>query len=207
MARIVSIQEGADGIAKAMTDDGSLLRFRMEYLPSEAVARLAGGPAESESEVLPIAAVEAAAACLAAEGAALRLLARAEQHRSGLQAKLAARKLPAAAITAALDRLELSGSLSDPRYAQAWIAQRLRRHAEGPRSLAAALAARGLDRDVVSTAVEEALSGEARVELIAAAAARLARREPDLSVVRERLFALGWRSAEIREALENLPGA
>jgi len=196
--RIVSIEEGALGTVKAVAEDGSLFLYKAYYLPSAADA---AAPFDIPEEPL-LAALEATLA----ESRAVSLLARAEQYRAGLERKLLARGAPRTAIAAALDRLEEVGLLSDDRYAESWIRQRIRTRAEGPRSLSAALSAKGVDRRAVTRAVGDAFDGDGRrderLEIIGRIAARLLRKGLDRADARTELVALGWRRGDVDEAFD-----
>jgi len=212
MARIVSIEEGALGTVKAVAGDGSLFLFRAEYLGSafafmdlrgEAPADLLSPPFDIPDEVLTLA-LEATIA----ESRALSLLARAEQYRAGLERKLAARDAPRFAVRAALDRLEAEGLLSDERYAEAWIRQRARNRAEGPRSLAAALSAKGVERRAARRVIAEAFEGDhrtaERLAAIAVAATKLMSGGSGRSEIRQSLIGLGWRGGDVDDALDSM---
>ncbi len=210
MARIVSIGKGAHGIVTAVSDGGSLFHFRPEYY-GKACEAAALDPAALDATALDSAdgafdlddeALSVAVEALAAETRAVALLARAEQYRAGLERKLTARGIPRATFRMALDRLESAGLLSDTRYASSWIRQRCRTHAEGPRSLNAALSARGVDRAAIRDALEASFSGEDRPEALSNAARLVARDGLDRAAVRGRLLELGWRHAEIDDTLE-----
>jgi regulatory protein len=107
--------------------------------------------------------------------AGLRLLARRAHSRVELLLKLTRRGHDGEAIRAALKRLEELGYLDDVSFARSFV--RRRGAVRGPRALSAELAARGVDRAHVDTAVGE--FGEA--EQLAAAtqiAERLCARKP-----------------------------
>jgi len=212
MARIVACEEGALGTVKAVSEDGSLFLFKACYLEASfAAADLADEaftiprplPFDIPDDVLTM-----ALQATLAEGRALSLLARAEQFRAGLERKLLARDSSRFACRVALDKLEAEGLLSDERYAESWMRQRLRSRAEGPRSLSAALASRGVDRHAVKKAMAQSFEGEAhrdeRLVLIAAAASRLLSRVVDRQAVRTALVELGWRPGDIDDALDSL---
>ena len=55
----------------------------------------------------------------------------------------------------ALDYLDKRGYLSDERFARAWLHDRRINHFEGRTKLAGELAARGIDREVASAALDE----------------------------------------------------
>lgn len=200
MARVVSIEEGASGVAKVATAEGSLFVFRISYLEpgclccdADRIPALAPGD-ELDDELLSV-----LVDVMTAEHHAVYLLARAEQFRIGLERKLLVKELPTKAISIALDWLESEGLLSDLRYAEAWMRQRVRRHPEGPRSLAAALASRGVGRDASREALAAFFDESRRFSLLAEAAALLQRKLKDPSALRPRLVELGWRSSEISE--------
>jgi regulatory protein len=209
MARIVAIQEGANGTATAVAEDGSLFHLRREYLSAAFDAaslddRSAAATALGLGFEVPVKVLEAAAGALEAEKRACSLLARAEQHRAGLERKLAARDVSRWCARVVLDRLEAEGLLSDRRFAEAWIRQRMRGRAEGPRSLAAALSARGVDANAVRMAIAEILEESARPVFIVRAVLRIAAAVQDPALVRVKLIELGWRRQEIDEALSSM---
>ena len=117
----------------------------------------------------------------------LRLLARRAHSRVELLLKLTRRGYDGEAIKATLRRLEELGYLDDQSFARSFV--RRRGSVRGPRALSAELAARGVDRAYVDTAVAE--FGEA--EQLAAAtqiAERLYARKP-LAGYREVLDEVG----------------
>ncbi|HEX9098505.1 MAG TPA: regulatory protein RecX [Candidatus Dormibacteraeota bacterium] len=119
--------------------------------------------------------------------AGLRLLARRAHSRVELLLKLTRRGYDGGSIRAALRRLEELGYLDDQSFARSFV--RRRGSVRGPRALAAELAARGVDRAQVDTAVAE--FGEA--EQLAAAtqiAERLYARKPSAGY-RETLDEIG----------------
>lgn len=212
MARIVAIQKGAPGTVKAVAEDGSLFLFRPEYLSHayrvlDPDALPPGLPYDVPLEI-PGAVLELASEALLAETRALALLARAEQFRLGLERKLMAREKPAQAVKAALDRLEAEGLLSDERYAAAWIRQRLRTKAEGPRSLESLLASKGIERHALRRALASALDGDdkeaERRSALAGAARKLAGKGLGPAASRRSLVKLGWRGPEVDDALDSL---
>ncbi len=85
--------------------------------------------------------------------AGLRLLARRAHSRVELLLKLTRRGYESAAIRAALRRLEELGYLDDQSFARSFV--RRRGSVRGPRALSAELAARGVDRAQVDTAIAE----------------------------------------------------
>jgi regulatory protein len=207
MARVVSIEEGASGVAKASTAEGSLFVFRTRYLaPAYAYCGLNKDAVLAAGDEIHTELFEFLSLVMIAEHRAVGLVARAEQYRRGLEHKLLARKqpgceLPPQAVVAVLDWLEGEGLLSDQRYAETWMRQRIRRHPEGPRSLAAALAVRGVDRHAAQVALAALFQGSQRIELLANVAAMIRKRHEDTSAQRVALLELGWRPTEIAEYL------
>lgn len=202
MARVVSVEEGASGVVKTTTAEGSLFVFRTTYLePASFYCGHAQPTSLEPGAELDEALLSVLIDVMTAEHRAVYLLARAEQFRKGLERKLLSKKLPSNAVGLALDRLESEGLLSDFRYAEAWIRQRVRRHPEGPRSVSAALASKGVSRDAIRDAVAAFFTEARRFSLLSEAARLLRRRSDDSSMVRSRLFDLGWRSSEISEYL------
>jgi regulatory protein len=85
--------------------------------------------------------------------AGLRLLGRRAHSRVELLLKLTRRGYDSAAIRASLKRLEELGYLDDQSFARSFV--RRRGSVRGPRALSAELAARGVDRAQVDTALAE----------------------------------------------------
>jgi regulatory protein len=85
--------------------------------------------------------------------AGLRLLARRAHSRVELLRKLTRRGYDGPAIGTAMTRLEELGYLDDQSFARSFV--RRRGSVRGPRALSAELAARGVDRAQVDTAVAE----------------------------------------------------
>jgi len=204
MARIASIKEGADGIVTATTADGSLFRFHA--LDSAWAVQTLGLEHADDKLVpgmdIPEEALELAVQVLQAENHALNLLARAEQYSCGLHRKLTKAGWAAVAVTRCLGHLTERGLLSDERYASSWIRQRVRRHAEGPRSLESALLARGLGRDALRAALAASLEGDARAQAALAAWRLLARKKLSGRDAESAFMALGWKKADMRTAQE-----
>ncbi len=86
---------------------------------------------------------------------ALTLLARREHSCRELRRKLRERSFPEEIIDQVIDSLLKSSYLDDRRFAQEWVRQRLERRPEGTRKLAAALAAKGVDRQIVQEVLAE----------------------------------------------------
>ncbi len=138
---------------------------------------------------------------------AIELLARSEHSRFLLSRKLLQREFPEGVIRDALDRLEERGYLDDRRFAEQWVASRVRRRPEGETALIAGLQARGVDggraREVV-----EAFKREFPEELeraIERAGARILRR-PGVgeAELREKLQRRGFRPSDVTAYIARL---
>jgi regulatory protein len=104
--------------------------------------------------------------CLAAENAALRLIARAEQCEAGLTRKLEQKKYGAAAAAAVVSRLREQNLVNDKRYAELWLKAKVNRGHKGPRYLINALRVKGIDRETAKEALQEQLAEDAEGELL-----------------------------------------
>jgi len=101
------------------------------------------------------------------------------------------------AIDEVVSRVKRLGYLDDAAFAQALVTHRSR--TRGPALMAAELATRGIDRDVIREALR-AVDHPAQVEAARRLAAR--RPHPDRRVIASRLLRRGFPSDVIREALE-----
>ena len=116
-----------------------------------------------------------ASACLCAEKAALRLIARAEQCTSGLRRKLEKRKFESNCIDIVIERLSALNLIDDSRFSRLWLESRLRLP-RSPRRLLIGLCTRGIDRDNAETAVKEVLNEETEYALLLRFAKKYARK-------------------------------
>jgi regulatory protein len=107
-----------------------------------------------------------AGACLRAEKAALRLVARAEQTVFGLSRKLEKAGHQTASIRAVAAQLADLGILDDRRFAGYWLRSRLATRVDTPRRLLAGLCGRGIDRDDAEQALRETLNLETEAALL-----------------------------------------
>ncbi|MCY3772284.1 MAG: regulatory protein RecX [Gemmatimonadetes bacterium] len=80
--------------------------------------------------------------------------------RRELAVRLRARGRPEDVITAVLDRLENVGLIDDGRFARLWIDERLRKRPVGLSLLRRELRQKGIDAEVIESALEESASGE-----------------------------------------------
>ena len=138
---------------------------------------------------------------------ALELLARAEHSRYLLATKLLQREFPEGVIRDVLDHLEDRGLLSDRRFAEQWVASRVRRRPEGATALVAGLQARGVDgglaREVVAAFAEE--YPEEIQRALERAGEKIRRRgEVDAAELREKLSRRGFGGEEINNYIKRV---
>lgn len=171
---IRGIKQTLHGVYEITPDAGSAFFLRPEYLQSVSENRLVpvrGGLAENDTlfinsgDLKPgmdgVFSDEEAVDILHAslvygiEIAAMSYLARAEQCRNGLAAKLIKKGMNKNDVAIALDYLESRGYLDDERFAGAWLRTRYVSHAEGRTKLASELAARGVDSAAAKSALDE----------------------------------------------------
>jgi regulatory protein len=199
--RIESVRRGASGTADVAVGGSSFLLLLevLEGLGLSADELVPGVELdEAQGSLLAL-----AAEAHEAEKRALFLLARAEQSRFMLAAKLERRGFSKRAATLALERLASAGLLDDRRFARAYASSRLSRRAEGPSSLAAALRARGIDSETVASALAELLGPEGRAAALRKTAAKEMKRSAgDRGEARRRLRALGFSATEIGDYFE-----
>jgi regulatory protein len=153
-------------ILRIALSDGSTFSFKNAYVPP---------PYSGEDLCVPgreISAEEAealrfAAACFRTERAALRLTARAEQHRTGITRKLESRGHRDLCIRAALDQLSALNIINDRRYALLWLQSRIAR-GTSPRKLTQALRNRGISREDTAAVLESVLDLDTESALLRA---------------------------------------
>ena len=204
---ISEMEQASPGVWKITPLGEPAFFLREDYLSSLSAAALAGllrsgSPVELEEgqagDLL------SAALSYAAELRAMAYLARAEQCRSGLTAKLAKKGHDGLHAGRALDYLEGKGYLDDRRFAGAWLRSRALDHAEGRLRLGAELAARGIGRDDAAAALDEFFSENDEGELCRRALERSMRTCRDRDRLFRSLLRKGFTAAEIRGALAGM---
>jgi regulatory protein len=159
---IVSLKAEKPGLMRVEFSDGTSLLATINYLPDGMVSKGIGELSAAEEDAFRF-----AAACYRAEKAAMRLIARAEQHSLGLTAKLERRGFEAAVANAVVSRFLDQDLLDDGRYAELWIRPRLSyRKTPSPRWLLSSLRKRGIDRATAGKALEKALDPETEYALL-----------------------------------------
>jgi regulatory protein len=173
-----SEQPAFSGLNRIELSDGSLFSFRICYLPPELQNTRLYDPSTAEGREITAAeeaAFRHASACLRAEKAALRLIARAEQCTRGIARKLEKRGHESICVSAVISRLSGLRLLDDSRFARLWLESRLR-HARSPRRLLSSLCARGIDRNDAEAALKTMLDEEAEFVLLTRFAKKYARK-------------------------------
>ncbi|MDP3177279.1 MAG: RecX family transcriptional regulator, partial [Spirochaetaceae bacterium] len=127
----------------------------------------------------------------------MALIALTEHSALTMRVKLEKRGFTTCAIGLAIARLQESGLLDDRRFARLFAVSRLRRRAEGPSTLMAALRSRGVDTDTAASVVTELLGRESapeerRAALEKAALRALKKYKGDQTRAREQLRELGF---------------
>jgi regulatory protein len=203
------VETGASGTAKIAAGGSSF------FLDLALFAELGGDPAllrpGAELGEEDAALLRAAAEASEAYRRGLSLLARSEQPRRLLEAKLAQRGFSARAARQACERLEREGLLDDGRFAEAWLRSRIGRSAssrlEGPAELLAGLRGRGVEEAIAKAALRSVLGPEERAALLRKAGARsLLAAGGDREAARQALRGAGWGGEEIRAWLEDSAG-
>ena len=100
-----------------------------------------------------------------AEKTALRLIARAEQCKSGLSRKLEKHKYDPAVIDEVISKFIESKLIDDSRYTRLWLQSRLRL-TRSPRQLLVSLCSKGIERDEAEAALRAVLDEETEYSLI-----------------------------------------
>jgi len=195
-------REGTDGsVLRVQLDDGSLFLLDASH---PAALRLSAGLL---LDAVLLEELESASEYFNCKRKALSLLARAEQCRWGLTAKLSKKGYSRDAVSASLDELASAGLLDDRRFAESWVRSRLRSRPEGPSRLRGGLMARGVDsstaRDAVKAVFEE-LGDEDAEDTLHRAFEKLSRRQ---GITEEKLIMAlvrrGFRIGDIRNLIRD----
>jgi regulatory protein len=156
---------GGNDLRRIEFSDGSLFSFRTCYLSPlffDDASYTPGKEISPDEEER----FRFASACLRAEKAAFRLVARAEQSVFGLSRKLEKAGHPADCVRAATARLTEMDILDDRRFARSWLRSRLACRTDSPRKLLAGLRGRGIGRDDAARALKEALGPDDEAALL-----------------------------------------
>jgi regulatory protein len=163
---INAVKPGAGiDIRRIELSDGSLFSFKTCYLSPlffDDTCYIPGKEISPDEEER----FRFAAACLRAEKAAFRLVARAEQNVFGLSRKLEKAGHRAECVRAVAARLTELDILDDRRFARYWLRFRLACKTDSPRKLLSGLRSRGIGRDDAARALKEALDTEDEAALL-----------------------------------------
>lgn len=193
------VETSYSGMFKLTPEEGSAFFVRKEYLPEGLFERIDVGVEFDETDTDSL--LDAGLTC-AVELKAVAYLARAEQSRFGLTRKLIEKKYDKRYVEAALTYLEGRGYLSDFRFATAWLNTRKINHYEGRSRLAAELAARGIARDVASTALDDFFSENDEDEICRKAYEKLSKNKSDEKLTAA-LMRAGFSLKQIKNISEN----
>ena len=177
---IVSLKTGVtEGLRRIELSDGSSFSFKICYLPPVFINDLFT-PGIAEGRTISVTEEEGfrfASACLRAEKAAFRLIARAEQSVFGLSRKLGKKGHEPACVSAVIAHLCECDFLDDRRYARLWLETRLNRQSSSPWRLKAALSSRGIERNDVDLALKETLDDDTEFRLLQRFAEKIKRKQ------------------------------
>ncbi|MGI5055524.1 regulatory protein RecX [Treponema socranskii] len=189
----------SSGCIKITTEEGPAFFIRKAYLTHVAPEAISSGSVfsgEDEEDIID------AGFCYAAESKALSYLARAEQSRFNLTRKLGAKGIEKRHIEKVLDYLEREGSLSDTRFARAWLDTRKINHLEGRLRLASELAFRGIAREVADAALDEFFSENSEEAICKKALEKCRRRRMREDKIINYLLRHGFSQKTIRAAAD-----
>ena len=195
---IQELKQTLSGVYEITPEAGSAFFLRSSYLCIVAEERLCIHESFNQEETEDI---FHAALVYATEVAAMSYLARAEQCRSGLAAKLLKKGLDKNCVEIALDYLESVRYLDDERFAGAWLRSRAIDHVEGRIRLSSELALRGINRTVAKKALDEFFSTHDEHELCKIALEKCLRQKKSEDKIYASLQRSGFSIKEIRSVL------
>ncbi len=136
----------------------------------------------------------------------LRLLTARARTRAELEGQLAKRGFPDDVSTQVLDRLASAGLIDDADFAEQWVRSRHANAGKGKRALAAELRTKGVDDEVIASALEDIDAGAERLRAEQLVQSKL-RREPlndgdDVKVMRRLVGMLARRGYNQSLALD-----
>ena len=158
-------QTSSDEILELTSSDGSVFFIRKSYLQVADIDDIRSRLPSASWESLSLSEEESADVVQAgfafsAERKALDYLARSEQCRAGLSAKLLKKGFSKKSVELALDRLESKNYLSDRRFASAWIRSHCIVKYQGRTRLFSELLSRGVSKTVAAEVVENFFSDD-----------------------------------------------
>lgn len=135
---------------------------------------------------------------------ALDLLARREHTAQEIATKLERRNFDPEIISECVAKLKDTNSIDETRFAEYYIASRLRKSPRGRVAIRAELVQRGVDRHTADAAISsyEAENPGAFDESLSRAAEKAARDSPSRETLAQRLARRGFSAAEVGRAIE-----
>jgi regulatory protein len=137
---------------------------------------------------------------------ALELLARREHTAEEIARKLEHRNFDPQIISECVVKLKDTNSIDETRFAEYYIASRLRKSPRGRVAIRAELLQRGVDRNTADAAISsyEAENPNAFEESLRRAAEKAVRDAPSREKLAQRLARRGFSAAEVARAMEKL---
>lgn len=134
---------------------------------------------------------------------ALKLLAMREHSVNEIREKLASKGYGKEEIEDAVQKLMEEGSLSDSRFAYAFVRSRLRRNPEGMAILRLRLREKGISSDTASEVLSECWENGEYIPYLKSYAEELMRKK-GMDGTRSMLIRKGFRNSEIRAVLDDV---
>ncbi len=197
---ITAVKQTLHGVYEITSNVESAFFLRAEYLQLVDEQMLSVGHEFNDDETNDIL---NAALVYSIEVIAMGYLARAEQCRSGLFAKLVKKGLDRNCANMALDYLEQIGYLDDSRFAGAWLRNRSIDHAEGRFKLSMELASRGIRRETAERCLNEFFEEHNEIDLCRKAYKKISLHNRNQDKVMSSLQRLGFSLKEIRVAMKD----
>lgn len=142
-----------------------------------------------------------------ARSRALKVLARREKSRAGLDQLLRRAGIESAVARTVLDQLEAEGLVDDRRYCRLYLSQQARLRPRSSRLLARDLKQEGIATEVISQALADLEQEISEADLAVAAARKKARVcRGDRERLERLLRARGFGQADVREAVRLVTG-
>ena len=150
-------------------------------------------------------ALQLRSAVYAARDKAVEYLARREHSSNELILKLRKKGYDNETARAAVELCRERGYVDDRRFAEMWLASRLKKHPEGRSSLAAGLARKGVPRNIAAEVLESVLTDESQDDALARSLAKYIRtRSADPKKIVNHLLRRGFRYADIKRHMADL---
>lgn len=196
---IVEIKWGADGRVRIELSNGS------SFFVSSSSPICDGLSRGLEIDSSLVAELEREANLCAAMTKAIDLLARREHSSGEIRMKLTKRGYEREAVDTVIEGLESDGYVDDSRYAELWVANRLRKHPEGRSLLSAGLRRKGINREVIGLVLDELITDDIVETSLHNAAEKFRKRGIiDDETLVKRLTARGFSYRQVLAYLQNI---